>query len=132
MKKDAGPRRLSKEASSTDFREEMHNLRYVILLGLPNGTSAIQEMDQGYGPFKRETDKSTIRFASRKMVERVVARQKEKSRSNEVGMPDRVRRGELPEDIGVLTVQEFDQFVEVEPEDGDDEDAFTLVHGKSV
>ena len=63
---------MSKEASSTDFREEMHNLRYIILLGLPNGTSAIQEMDQGYGPFKRETDKSTIRFASRKMVERVV------------------------------------------------------------
>ena len=76
MKTDAGPGRLSKEASSLDFREDMHNVGYVILLGLPNGTAATQEMDVCYGDLKRESDKSTIRVASRKMAERVKARAK--------------------------------------------------------
>ena len=73
MKTDAGPGCLSKSLENTDFREEMHKIGYVILLGLPNATAATQEMDQGYGVLKRECDKSTIRVASMKMADRVRA-----------------------------------------------------------
>ena len=73
---DAGPGRLAKEASCVDFRERMHNLGLVILLGLPNATSATQEMDQGYEEFKRETDKATNRVVAKKMKERAKARKK--------------------------------------------------------
>ena len=74
LKTDAGPGRLSKDAESWEFRERMHDKGLVILLGLPNGTAATQEMDQGYTDLKKETKKSTMRAASRKMAARVRAR----------------------------------------------------------
>ena len=112
MKTDAGPGRLSKEASSLDFREYMHNVGYVILLGLPNGTAATQEMDVCYGDLKRESDKSTIRVASRKMAERVKARAKSHEKP---------------------TINLLVQLLEEEDDDdSDDEDMFTLHHGKSA
>ena len=40
LKTDAGPGRLSKDAESWEFREQMHDKGLVILLGLPNGTAA--------------------------------------------------------------------------------------------
>ena len=59
LKTDAGPGRLAKDAESWEFRRRMHEQGVVILLGLPNGTSATQEMDQCYEDLKRECKKST-------------------------------------------------------------------------
>ena len=111
MKTDAGPGRLSKTLESIDFREEMHKIGYVFLLVLPNATAATQEMDQGYGALKRECDKSTVRIASMKMADRVRARKKVKD---------------------APTILDLQQFLAEELDDGDDDDAFTLTHGKSV
>ena len=75
IKTDAGPGRLSKEAASWQFRERMHEKGLIIMLGLPNGTSATQEMDQGYTDYKQECKKSTLRVASIKLAARNAARQ---------------------------------------------------------
>ena len=74
IKTDAGPGRLSKEAASWQFRERMHKKGLIIMLGLPNGTSATQEMDQGYTDYKQECKKSTLRVASIKLAARNAAR----------------------------------------------------------
>jgi len=66
VKTDAGPGRLAKEAESWEFRERMNEKGVVILLGLPNGTSVNQEMDQGYADLKTECKKSTKRVAVRR------------------------------------------------------------------
>ncbi len=52
VKTDAGPGRLSKQAISIDFCEEMAQLGVHILLSLPNGTSCTAEMDQLFEKFK--------------------------------------------------------------------------------
>ena len=46
VKTDAGPGRLSKEASSIEFCKEMANKGVHILLSLPNATAITAEMDQ--------------------------------------------------------------------------------------
>ncbi len=40
-------------------------------LGLPNGTEANQEMDQGFQEYKPATDASTVRVAAKKMTAHV-------------------------------------------------------------
>jgi len=75
-KTDGGPGRLSKEAESIDFREEMAAMGVHILLSLPNGTAATAEMDQLYSKFKPRCKDSTIRVAGAKMVKRSAARKK--------------------------------------------------------
>jgi hypothetical protein len=77
VKTDAGPGRLSKEADSMDFRDEMAALGVHIVLSLPNGTAATAEMDQLYSKFKPRCSESTIRVAGIKMAKRVVARKKQ-------------------------------------------------------
>ena len=84
IKTDAGPGRLAKEAVSWEFHEWMNERGVVILLGLPNGTSANQEMDQGYRDLKHECEKSTQRVASGKMAARVLTRKKAASRTNQL------------------------------------------------
>ena len=76
MKTDAGPGRLSKEAESIEFRDEMATMGVHILLSLPNGTAATAEMDQLYSKFKPRCSESTIRVAGVKMAARVAARKK--------------------------------------------------------
>mmetsp|Transcript_25862 Transcript_25862/g.46878 ORF Transcript_25862/g.46878 Transcript_25862/m.46878 type:complete len:219 (-) Transcript_25862:422-1078(-) len=73
IKTNAGPGYLAKEAASWEFRERMHSRGLIIMLGLPNGTSATQEMDQGYTDFKQESKKSTLRAASIKLAARNAA-----------------------------------------------------------
>lgn len=74
MKVDAGPGRLSKEAESLEFRHEMEEKGVYIMLGLPNGTEATQEMDQCYADFKPACARSTERLAGIKLAARVRAR----------------------------------------------------------
>ncbi len=49
----------------------MHEKGLVIMLGLPNGTSATQDMDQGYKALKQECKKSTKQVAVIKLAKRV-------------------------------------------------------------
>ena len=67
VKTDGGPGRLSKEADSMDFREQMAALGVHILLSLPNGTSCTAEMDQLFEKFKPACSKSAIRVAGKMM-----------------------------------------------------------------
>ncbi len=67
-KTDGGPDCLAKEAESFEFQKEMHDRGVVILLGLPNGTSATQEMDQGYATFKPECQNSIICVTGMKLT----------------------------------------------------------------
>ena len=55
----------------TKFRKEMHEKGVVILLGLSNGTSATQGMDQGYVTFQPECQESTICVVGMKLTARV-------------------------------------------------------------
>ena len=52
----------------------MDNKGLLLLLGLFNATSATQEMDQGYGAFKRHWRASTIQLAGLKIVAQSRAR----------------------------------------------------------
>ena len=58
-KTDGGPGRLSREASSIEFREKMAETGMVILLSLPNGTECTAELDQCYSEFKPACNKNT-------------------------------------------------------------------------
>ncbi len=60
VKTDAGPGRLSQEAESIDFREELARIGVFILLSLPNGTACTAELNQMYTRFKDKTKNSTI------------------------------------------------------------------------
>ncbi len=51
----------------------MHKKGLVIMLGLPNGASATQEMDQGYKAIKQECKKRTDRVAAMKFTMHVQA-----------------------------------------------------------
>ena len=74
VKTDAGPGRLSKEASSLEFREQMAKKGVHILLSLPNATACTAEMDQLFERFKPACGKSALRVASKKMQMRMSAR----------------------------------------------------------
>jgi hypothetical protein len=74
VKTDAGPGRLSKEASSIMFREQMAKKGVHILLSLPNATACTAEMDQLFERFKPACGKSALRVASKKMQMRMSVR----------------------------------------------------------
>ena len=74
MKTDAGPGRLSKQAISIDFREEMAQLGVHILLSLPNGTSCTAEMDQLFKKFKPACSKNALCITAKKMQVRFEVR----------------------------------------------------------
>jgi hypothetical protein len=74
IKTDAGPGRLSKEASSIEFREQMAAKGVHILLSLPNATACTAEMDQLFERFKPACGKSALRVASKKMQKRMEVR----------------------------------------------------------
>ena len=78
VKTDAGPGRLSKEAESVLFREQMAEKGVHILLSLPNATSCTAEMDQLFEKFKPACSKSALRLAARKMQSRMEVRVAEK------------------------------------------------------
>jgi len=82
VKTDAGPGRLSKQAISIDFREEMAQLGVHILLSLPNGTSCTAEMDQLFEKFKPACSKGALHVASKKMQKRMKARTQSTSKGN--------------------------------------------------
>ena len=52
VKTDSGPGRLSSEAKSVDFREEMANLGVYFILSLPNGTECQAKLDQMFSVFQ--------------------------------------------------------------------------------
>jgi len=74
VKTDSGPGRLSKEADSIEFREQMAAMGVHILLSLPNATSCTAEMDQLFEKFKPACSKSALRVASKKMQRRMQVR----------------------------------------------------------
>jgi hypothetical protein len=111
VKTDAGPGRLSKQAISIDFREEMAQLGVHILLSLPNGISCMAEMDQLFEKFKPACSKSALRVASKKMQKRMKARTQStwKGNSNELDGENK-----LMEEEEEVEVVEEEEEVEVE------------------
>ena len=79
IKTDSGPGRLSREACSIEFREEMAKKGVHILLSLPNGTACTAEMDQLFEKFKPACSKAALRIAAKKMHARFEARKQYKS-----------------------------------------------------
>lgn len=75
VKTDNGPGRLSKEAGSIEFREEMAQLGVFIVLGLPNATEAQAELDQMYSLFQPRCKRSAVRVVGKKMAARAKARE---------------------------------------------------------
>jgi hypothetical protein len=73
-KTDAGLGRLSKEASSLEFCEQMAKKGVHILLSLPNATVCTAEMDQLFERFTPACGKSTLRVALKKMQMRMAVR----------------------------------------------------------
>ena len=113
VKTDAGPGRLAKDAKSWEFRKKMHDQGLYIMLGLPNGTSANQEMDQGYADLKRECKASTLRVASRKLAACVAIRKKALEGASRAADP--------------LTEEDLLRYVQDAEEESDDDD-----HDKEV
>ena len=75
-KTDGGPGRLSREASSIEFRDKMAQIGMYILLSLPNGTECTAELDQLCSEFKPACNKNTRRIVALKMLRRVQARKR--------------------------------------------------------
>ena len=73
VKTDSGPGRLSSEAESVDFREEMANLGVYIILSLPNGTECQAELDQMFSDFQPRCKRSAIRIVGLKIKDRLEA-----------------------------------------------------------
>ena len=67
-KTDGGPGRLSREASSIKFWENMAAMGMHILLSLPNGTECTAELDQCYSEFKPACKKNTRRIVAQKCM----------------------------------------------------------------
>ena len=111
VKMDAGPGRLSKQAISIDFCEEMAQLGVHILLSLSNGKSCMAEMDQLFKKFKPACSKSALRVASKKMQKRMKARTQStwKGNSNELDGENK-----LMEEEEEVEVVEEEEEVEVE------------------
>jgi hypothetical protein len=116
VKTDAGPGRLSKQAISIDFREEMAQLGVHILLSLPNGTSCTAEMDQLFEKFKPACSKSALRVASKKMQKRMLARKKSTSKGNSSDGESADGENELVEEEKEVEVVEAEEEEEVEVE----------------
>jgi hypothetical protein len=74
IKPDAGPGRLSKEASCIKFHEQMAAKGVHILLSRPNETACTAEMDQLFERFKPACGKSALRVALKKMQKRMEVR----------------------------------------------------------
>ncbi len=74
FKTDTGPGCLCNEESHIKFHEEMLEKGVHIMLGLPNGTECMQEMDQAFAEFKRATDKSALWVAATAIAKQVEAR----------------------------------------------------------
>ena len=79
VKTDSGPGRLSKEANSLDFREQLAAMGVHILLPLPNATSCTAEMDQLFEKFKPACLKSALRVTSKNMQLRMQVRMEKKA-----------------------------------------------------
>ena len=114
VKTDAGPGRLSKQAISIDFREEMAQLGVHILLSLPNGTSCMAEMNQLFEKFKPACSKSVLRVASKKMQKRMSARKKSTSKGNS---DESDGENDLVDEEEEVEVVEAEEEVEVEVEE---------------
>ena len=140
LKTDAGPGRLSKQADSWEARWRWHNEGLVILLGLPNGTSATQEMDQGYAVLKRETKASTVRVARFKMAARVAARKKAMLNKAKASQVPATRANSTVQsvddvpapDLTPTTIEDLDNFLAGNNEESDDEDAICIRYKGSV
>ena len=136
IKTDAGPGRLAhgklaKEANSVEFLEMMADKGVHIILGLPNGTSATQEMDQAYADYQPECRKSTMRLASIKLKNRVDARKK--AHEKETGaasaqnvVTDDTRRQDLEEYLAEVDAEENNN------NETEDEDNFEFQVNNSV
>ena len=96
IKTDAGPGRLSRQAESIEFREEMARMGVYILLSLPNGTACTAELDQMYSRFKNETKNSTVRVAGIKMAARLAARKQGESNEDDESLSDDSETEEEP------------------------------------
>jgi hypothetical protein len=101
VKTDAGPGRLSKQAISIDFREEMARNGVHILLLLSNGTSCTAEMDQQFEKFKPACSKSALCVASKKMQKRMLARKKSTGEIELVEEEEEVEVVEVEEEVEV-------------------------------
>ena len=117
-KTDAGPGRLAKSLASLQFRERAYQRGQLIFLGLPNGSSATQEMDQGFFQYQDACKKSTIRAGGIKIQKRVQARKNAQSRT-----------------AGVPSAEDLEEFLDGEegsPDDVDEEKALQVVYKTNV
>ena len=73
IKTDSGPGRQCKSERSIKFCADMHQLGLHMMPGLPNSTSATQEMDDAYQTFKSATDKKSQKVFTRKIYCRAKA-----------------------------------------------------------
>ena len=73
IKTDSGPGRQCKSERSIKFRSDMHNLGLHMMPGLPNSTSASQEMDDLYTTYKGRKDDKADEIFQRKTYERALA-----------------------------------------------------------
>jgi len=78
IKSDSGQGRQCKSERSIKFREDMHRLGMHMMPGLPNSTSATQEMDDVYTTFKGMTDARAQKVFTRKIHARALAVDKHK------------------------------------------------------
>jgi hypothetical protein len=71
VKMDSGPGRLSSDASSIDFQEDMVNLGVFIILSLPNGTECQAELDHMFLTFQSCCKQSAICIVRTKIKARL-------------------------------------------------------------
>ena len=82
VRADSGPGRLSKEADSWEFCRRMWERGVSIIIGLPNGTTVNQDMDQAFTTFQPAVRRSTQCVVSKKLGARVVARKEARRAAN--------------------------------------------------
>ena len=92
-------------------------------MGLPNGSSTTQEMDQCYAEFQPDFHKSVVRVAAEKIAVHVLARKKAKANRDQPKAAD----------LCALTKERFAE--DIEEHGGpfeDDDNEMTIVVGKKL
>ena len=79
LKTDSGPGRMSNSVKNTEFQQKSLEKTIFTFLGLPNGSSTTQDMDQSYAMFQPAYHRSVVCVASVNIAERMLARKKAKS-----------------------------------------------------
>ena len=101
VKSDSGPGRQCKSYKNIKFRRDMHRIGFHIGPGLPNFTSATQEMDDIFQDFKSKTDQKAQAIFTRKTYEHAM-QLRDRAINPEAGVvvvPAHLTNSDLPEMI---------------------------------